>query len=89
MIDDFKGLVVFVVVIEVGSFSVVGWRFNLLILVVSYYVLWLEFKLGVLLFFCFICVLFLISEGYKILDVVKCMVSVGSEVIDVLVGEID
>lgn len=89
MIDDFKGLAVFVAVTESGSFSAAGRRLNLSTSVVSHHVSRLESKLGVSLFFRSTRALSLTSEGHKILDAAKRMVSAGSEAIDALAGEID
>ncbi len=89
MIDDFKGLAVFVAVTEAGSFSAAGRRLNLSTSVVSHHVSRLESKLGVSLFFRSTRALSLTSEGHKILDAAKRMVSAGSEAIDALAGEID
>ncbi|WP_168798038.1 LysR family transcriptional regulator [Pacificoceanicola onchidii] len=89
MIDDFRGLAVFVAVTEAGSFSAAGRRLNLSTSVVSHHVSKLESKLGVSLFFRSTRALTLTSEGHKILDAAKRMVAAGTEAFDALSGELD
>lgn len=89
MIEDYRGLAVFVAVSEAGSFSAAGRRLNLSTSVVSHHVSKLEAKLGATLFFRSTRSLTLTSEGHKILDAAQRMVLAGDEAIDALSNELD
>lgn len=84
MSDDYRGLAVFVAVYEAGSFSAAGRRLKLSTSVVSHHISRLEHKLGVPLFFRSTRSLRLTSEGQKILDAAKRMVTAGEEALDAL-----
>lgn len=84
MIDDYRGLAVFVAVADAGSFSEAGRRLGLSTSVVSHHISKLEDKLGLSLFFRSTRSLSLTPEGHTILTAAKRMVSAGEEAIDLL-----
>ncbi|MDD9922366.1 MAG: LysR family transcriptional regulator [Boseongicola sp.] len=84
MIDDYKGLAVFVAVAEAGSFSQAGRQLKLSTSVVSHHVNKIEEKLGVSLFFRSTRSLSLTQEGQKVLSASKRMVAAGEEALDAL-----
>lgn len=84
MIEDYRGLAVFVAVAEAGSFSGAGRRLKLSTSVVSHHVSKLEAKLGVPLFFRSTRSLSLTSEGQSILESARRMVTAGEEALDAL-----
>ncbi|MEM7439889.1 MAG: LysR family transcriptional regulator [Pseudomonadota bacterium] len=86
MIDDYKGLAVFVAVVEAGSFSAAGRRLRLSTSVVSHHVSRLEDKLGVALFFRSTRSLSLTPEGQGMLPAARAMVASGEEALDALAG---
>lgn len=84
MIEDYRGLAVFVSVADAGSFSEAGRRLKLSTSVISHHVSKLEEKLGVSLFFRSTRSLSLTSEGQAILADAKRMVSAGEAALDAL-----
>lgn len=89
MIDDYRGLAIFVAVVEAGSFSGAGRRLKLSTSVVSHHISQLEGKLGVSLLFRSTRSLSLTPEGKNILDSAQRMVSAGEEALDALVENRD
>ncbi|MEM9317965.1 MAG: LysR family transcriptional regulator [Pseudomonadota bacterium] len=77
MIEDYRGLAVFVAVADAGSFSEAGRRLKLSTSVVSHHVSRLEAKLGVSLFFRSTRSLSLAPEGQAILADARRMVDAG------------
>lgn len=84
MIDDYRGLAVFVAVAEAGSFSEAGRRLKLSTSVISHHVSNLEEKLGVPLLFRSTRSLSLTSEGKAILVEARKMVNAGQAALDTL-----
>lgn len=89
MIDDYRGLAIFVAVAKAGSFSAAARQLKLSTSVVSHHISRLEEKLGVTLFFRSTRSLSLTSEGDQILDAATRMVAAGEEAVDVLSGHAD
>ncbi|MFV1564812.1 MULTISPECIES: LysR family transcriptional regulator [Phaeobacter] len=89
MSDDYRGLAVFVAVVEAGSLSAAGRRLKLSTSVVSHHISKLENKLGVSLFFRSTRSMTLTSEGQKIIEAAKRMVAAGDEAIDALSDDSD
>ena len=89
MIEDYRGLAVFVAVVDAGSFSAAARRLKLSTSVVSHHVSKLEAKLGTPLFFRSTRSLSLTGEGHQILDAARRMVNAGEEAIDALADHID
>lgn len=89
MSDDYRGLAVFVAVVEAGSLSAAGRRLKLSTSVVSHHISKLENKLGVSLFFRSTRSMTLTSEGHKIIEAAKRMVVAADEAIDALADEAD
>lgn len=84
MIDDLKGLAVFVAVADAGSFSAAGRRLRLSTSVISHHVGKLEEKLGASLFFRSTRSLSLTPEGAAMLVPARRMISAGEEAFDLL-----
>lgn len=84
MIENYRGLAVFVAVADAGSFSAAGRQLKLSTSVVSHHVSKLEEKLGAPLFFRSTRSLTLTSEGKTILNAARRMVSSGEEALDAL-----
>lgn len=84
MIDDYRGLAVFVAVADAGSFSEAGRRLKLSTPAISHHVSKLEQRLGISLFFRSTRSLSLTSEGLLILSEAKRMVSAGETALDLL-----
>ena len=84
MIEDFKGLAVFVAVADSGSLSAAGRRLKLSTSVVSHHLSRLEAKLGVTLFFRSTRSMSLTAEGHAALGHARRMVSAGKEALDAL-----
>lgn len=84
MTENFRGLAVFVAVVEAGSFSGAGRRLKLSTSVVSHHVSKLEADIGAPLFFRSTRSLSLTSEGTAILDAARRMVAAGREAFDAL-----
>lgn len=89
MIDDYRGLAIFVAVVNAGSFSGAGRRLKLSTSVVSHHISQLESKLGVSLLFRSTRSLSLTPEGKNILESAQKMVSAGEEALDALVDNRD
>ena len=89
MSDDYRGLAVFVAVVEAGSLSAAGRRLKLSTSVVSHHVSKLENKLGVPLFFRSTRSMTLTSEGQKVIEAAKRMVAAGEEALDALSDDSD
>ncbi|WP_372803031.1 LysR family transcriptional regulator [Paracoccus seriniphilus] len=84
MIDDYRGLAVFVAIVEAGSFSEAGRRLKLSTSVVSHHLSRLEAKLGVTLFFRSTRSMSLTPEGQAALGPARRMVAAGEEALDLL-----
>jgi DNA-binding transcriptional LysR family regulator len=84
MIENFRGLAIFVAVADAGSFSNAGRRLKLSTSVVSHHLSKLESKLGVSLFFRSTRSLSLTPEGQSILPAARRMVDAGVEALDEL-----
>lgn len=84
MIDDYRGLAVFVAVADAGSFSAAGRRLKLSTPTVSHHVSKLEKRMGVSLFFRSTRSLSLTSEGQRILGEAKRMVNSGETALDLV-----
>ncbi|MEL6640449.1 MAG: LysR family transcriptional regulator [Pseudomonadota bacterium] len=89
MIDDYRGLAVFVAVVDAGSFSAAARRLKLSTSVVSHHVSKLETKLGTPLFVRSTRSLALTGEGSRIIDAARRMVLAGEEAIDTLAADTD
>lgn len=89
MLDDYRGLAIFVAVVNAGSFSGAGRRLKLSTSVVSHHISQLESKLGVSLLFRSTRSLSLTPEGRNILESAQKMVSAGEEALDALVDNRD
>lgn len=89
MIDDYRGLAVFVAVVDAGSFSAAARRMKLSTSVVSHHVSKLEAKVGTPLFHRSTRSLSLTSDGEKMVDAARRMVAAGEEAIDALAAEQD
>lgn len=61
--ENFGGFVVFVQVVEMCSFVVVGCVFGLLVLVIGKCIVWFEVCLNVWFFYCSMCSIMLMVEG--------------------------
>ena len=79
MIEDFRGLAVFVAIAEAGSLTAAGKRLKLSTSVVSHHLSRLEEKLGVTLFFRSTRSMSLTPEGHAALDPARRMVAAGEE----------
>lgn len=84
MIDDYRGLAVFVTVAETGSLSAAGRRLKLSTSVVSHHLSRLEDKLGVTLFFRSTRSMSLTAEGQAALGPARGMISAGEEALDAI-----
>lgn len=84
MNDDYRGLAIFVAVVDAGSFSEAARRLSLSTSVVSHHVNKLEDRFGVSLLFRSTRSLALTSEGSRILEAARRMVSAGEEALDIL-----
>ncbi|WP_420860569.1 LysR family transcriptional regulator [Algirhabdus cladophorae] len=84
MIEDYRGLGIFVAVADAGSLSAAGRRLKLSTSVVSHHLSRLEAKLGVTLFFRSTRALTLTSEGQAMLGPARRMVEAASEALDSL-----
>ena len=84
MIEDFRGLAVFVAVAEAGSLTAAGKRLKLSTSVVSHHLSRLEEKLGVTLFFRSTRSMSLTSEGHAALDPARRMVAAGEEALGLI-----
>jgi len=84
MIDDYRGLAVFVAVNEAGSFSGAGRRLKLSTSVISHHVSKLEAKVGASLFFRSTRALSLTPEGQAILPAARAMVDAADQALDIL-----
>ena len=89
MSDDYRGLAVFVAVVEAGSLSAAGRRLKLSTSVISHHISKLENKLGVSLFFRSTRSMTLTSEGQKIIEAARRMVIAGNEALDALSDDSD
>lgn len=79
--DSFSGFIVFVCVVEICSIVGVVWIFGVSVLVVGKWVVCLEEKFGVCLFYCSICSIILIVEGSLFFECSWCIL-VEIEVIE-------
>ena len=84
MIEDFRGLAVFVAIAEAGSLTAAGKRLKLSTSVVSHHLSRLEEKLGVTLFFRSTRSISLTPEGHVALDPARRMVVAGEEALGVI-----
>lgn len=89
MIEDYRGLAVFVAVVDAGSFSAAARRLKLSTSVVSHHVSKLEAKVGTPLFHRSTRSLSLTSDGEKIVDAARRMVAAGEEALDALAADQD
>ena len=89
MIEDYRGLAVFVAVVDAGSFSAAARRMKLSTSVVSHHVSKLEARVGTPLFHRSTRSLSLTSDGAKMVDAARRMVAAGEEALDSLVAEQD
>ncbi|QKV19002.1 LysR family transcriptional regulator [Oricola thermophila] len=89
MLDDYRGLAVFVAVADAGSLSAAGRQLKLSTSVVSHHLSRLEAKLGVTLFFRSTRSMSLTPEGRAALDAARRMVEAGEEALDLLGGDAD
>ncbi|MDA5095076.1 LysR family transcriptional regulator [Aliiroseovarius sp. KMU-50] len=87
MIDDYRGLAVFVTVADAGSLTAAGKRLKLSTSVVSHHLSRLEEKLGVTLFFRSTRSMSLTPEGHLALDPARRMVAAGEEALGVAGAE--
>ena len=83
MIDDYRGLAVFVAVADAGSLTAAGKRLKLSTSVVSHHLSRLEHKLGVTLFFRSTRSMSLTPEGHQALNAARRMVAAGEEALAV------
>ena len=84
MIEDFRGLAVFVAVADAGSLTAAGRRLRLSTSVVSHHLSRLEEKLGVTLFFRSTRSMSLTPEGRAALDPARRMVAAGEEALGLI-----
>lgn len=84
MIENYRGLAIFVAVADAGSFSEAGRRLKLSTSVISHHISKLEEKLGTSLLFRSTRSLSLTSEGQAILVEAKRMVAAGEAALDIL-----
>lgn len=84
MIEDFRGLAVFVSVADAGSLTAAGKRLGLSTSVVSHHLSRLEDKLGVALFFRSTRSMSLTPEGQAALDPARRMVAAGEEALGLI-----
>lgn len=84
MIDELRGMAVFVAVAESGSFSAAARRLKLAPSVVSHHVNKLESRLGVALLFRSTRALSLTNEGENMLEPARRMVAAAEEAIDLV-----
>ncbi|WP_165814531.1 LysR family transcriptional regulator [Pararhodobacter oceanensis] len=84
MIEDFRGLAVFVAVAEAGSLTAAGKRLKLSTSVVSHHLSRLEEKLGVTLYFRSTRAMSLTPEGVLALDPARRMVAAGEEALGLI-----
>ncbi len=84
MIEDYRGLAVFVAVADAGSLSAAGRRLNLSTSVVSHHLSRLEAKMGTALFFRSTRSMSLTAEGHAALAPARRMVAAGEEALDAL-----
>lgn len=90
MIDDYRGLAIFVAVADAGSLSAAGRRLKLSTSVVSHHLSRLEAKLGVTLFFRSTRSMSLTSEGQAALGPARRMVAAGEEALEAMsIGQDD
>lgn len=83
MIEDYRGLAVFVAVADAGSLTGAGKRLKLSTSVISHHLSRLEQKLGVSLFFRSTRSMSLTPEGHLALEPARRMVAAGEEALDV------
>lgn len=84
MIDDYRGLAVFVAIADAGSLSAAGRRLKLSTSVVSHHLSRLEEKLRVTLFFRSTRSMSLTPEGHAALPHARRMVAAGEEALDAM-----
>ncbi len=84
MIDDYKGLAVFVTIADTGSLSGAGRQLRLSTSVVSHHLGRLENRLGATLFYRSTRSLSLTPEGQRILPAARRMAAAGEEALDAL-----
>lgn len=84
MIEDYRGLAVFVTVADTGSLSAAGRRLKLSTSVVSHHLSRLEDKLGVTLFFRSTRSMSLTAEGQAALEPARRMMAAGNEALDAI-----
>ena len=84
MIEDYRGLAVFVAVADAGSLSAAGRRLKLSTSVVSHHLSRLEAKMGTTLFFRSTRSMSLTAEGHAALAPARRMVVAGEEALDAL-----
>ncbi|NND92038.1 MAG: LysR family transcriptional regulator [Granulosicoccus sp.] len=84
MIEDYRGLAVFVAVADAGSLSAAGRRLKLSTSVVSHHLSRLEAKMGTSLFFRSTRSMSLTAEGHAALPAARRMVAAGEEALDAL-----
>ncbi|MCR8724721.1 LysR family transcriptional regulator [Frigidibacter sp. ROC022] len=82
MIEDYRGLAIFVAIADAGSLSAAGRRLKLSTSVVSHHLSRLEAKLGVTLFFRSTRSMSLTPEGRAALGPARRMVAAGEEALD-------
>lgn len=82
MIEDYRGLAIFVAIAESGSLSAAGRRLKLSTSVISHHLSRLENKLGVTLFFRSTRSMSLTPEGQAALGPARRMVVAGEEAVD-------
>lgn len=84
MIEDYRGLAVFVTIADTGSLSAAGRRLKLSTSVVSHHLSRLESRLGVSLFFRSTRAMSLTPEGAAALGPARRMVAAGEEALDAI-----
>ncbi|QIE45711.1 LysR family transcriptional regulator [Pseudohalocynthiibacter aestuariivivens] len=84
MIDDYRGLAVFVAIADAGSLTAAGKRLKLSTSVVSHHLSRLEDKLGVTLFFRSTRSMSLTPEGHAALDPARRMMAAGEEALSLI-----
>ncbi len=84
MIENYRGLAVFVTVADTGSLSAAGRRLKLSTSVVSHHLSRLEDKLGVTLFFRSTRSMSLTAEGQAVLAPARRMIAAGNEAFDAI-----
>ncbi len=89
MIEDYRGLAVFVAIADAGSLSAAGRRLKLSTSVVSHHLSRLEAKLGVTLFFRSTRSMSLTPEGHAALAPARRMVAAGEEALDAVAAGSD